>query len=199
MSAPRAASRSRRLQDVSLPVAIRPAEPGDAGRIAAIYDEGIASGIATFATGPHTAEERRAWLRARGPRAPVVVAVRDGEVIGWGALAPFSHRPWYDGVAEYTAYVAREARGAGVGRALLDHLIELAPRLGYWKLVGMIFPENAAGLALARSAGFVVVGTHRAHARREGAWRDVTLVELHLDAAVRSELRDGTGSARLTQ
>lgn len=162
------------------PVVIRPAEPGDAGAIAEIYDEGIASGIATFATGPHTAEERRRWLAARGPRAPVVVAVRDGGVLGWGALAPFSHRPWYNGVAEYTAYVSERARGAGVGRALVDYLIAAAPGLGYWKLVGMIFPENTAGLALARGAGFVIVGTHRAHAQRDGAWRDVTLVELHL-------------------
>ena len=160
---------------------IRPAAPQDAGAIAAIYDEGIASGIATFAAGPHTAEERRLWLAARGERAPVVVATRDEVVVGWGALAPFSHRPWYDGVAEYTAYVARSAQGAGVGRTLVDRLIAMAPGLGYWKLVGMIFPENTAGLSLARGAGFAVVGTHRAHARREGAWRDVTLVERHLE------------------
>ena len=166
---------------MSSPVAIRPAESGDAGAIAAIYDEGIASGIATFASGPHTADERRAWLAARGPRAPVVVAVRSGEVTGWGALAPFSHRPWYEGVAEYTAYVSQQAQGEGIGRALVDHLLGLAPALGYWKLVGMIFPENAAGLALARGAGFVIVGTHRAHARRDGMWRDVTLVERHLE------------------
>lgn len=166
---------------MTTPVVIRPAEPADAGAIAAIYDEGIASGIATFATGPHTAEERRGWLAARGPRAPVVVAVRAGEVLGWGALAPFSHRPWYDGVAEYTAYVTGRARGAGIGRVLLSHLVAIAPGLGYWKLVGMIFPENTAGLALARGAGFAVVGTHRGHARREGEWRDVTLVERRLE------------------
>ncbi|MEW6582997.1 MAG: N-acetyltransferase family protein [Actinomycetota bacterium] len=166
---------------MSDPVVIRPAEPADAGAIAAIYDEGIAGGSATFATGPHTADERRGWLAARGPRAPVVVAARAGEVVGWGALAPFSHRPWYDGVAEYTAYVAGRARGGGVGRSLMAHLVDLAPRLGYWKLVGMIFPENAAGLALARGAGFTVVGTHRGHAQQGGAWRDVTLVELHLE------------------
>jgi phosphinothricin acetyltransferase len=64
---------------------------------------------------------------------------------------------------------------------MLDALIEAAPSYGYWKLVGMILPENAAGLALARGAGFRVVGTHRAHGRREGAWRDVTIVERHLE------------------
>jgi L-amino acid N-acyltransferase YncA len=162
------------------PVLIRPAAPDDAGAIAMIYDEGIASGIATFASGPHSPDERRQWLAARGARAPVVVAELAGGVVGWGALAPFSHRPWYDGVAEYTAYVSGNARGAGVGRALVDHLIAIAPGLSYWKLVGMIFPENAPGLALARGAGFSIVGTHRAHARMSGEWRDVTLVERHL-------------------
>lgn len=163
------------------PIAIRPAHERDAGAIAAIYDEGVASGLATFATGPHTAEERRAWLSARASRAPVYVGERDGEVVAWSALAPFSHRSWYEGVAEYTAYVANRARGHGVGAAMVAHLICVAPGLGYWKLVGMILPENAPGLALARSAGFGVVGTHRAHARRAGAWQDVTVVERHLE------------------
>lgn len=160
---------------------IRAAVPDDAGAIGAIYDEGIADGIATFAAGPHTTEERRAWLAARTERAPVYCAVHGGRVAGWSALAPFSHRPWYDGVAEYTVYVAREERGARLGARMLEHLIATAPTLGYWKLVGMILPENAPGLALARRAGFTVVGTHRAHGRIAGAWRDVTVVERHLD------------------
>jgi phosphinothricin acetyltransferase len=64
---------------------------------------------------------------------------------------------------------------------MLWALIAAAPAHGYWKLVGMILPENAAGLALARGAGFEIVGTHRAHARREGVWRDVAIVERHLE------------------
>ena len=76
---------------------------------------------------------------------------------------------------------------------MLEALIGEAPSFGYWKLVGMILPENAAGLALARRAGFRVVGTHRAHARRDGRWRDVTIVELHLAAHA------GTEGGRLTE
>ncbi len=151
--------------------------------IARIYDEGIASGIATFASGPHSAEERVHWLDARSERAPVYVADDGGAVLGWSALAPFSHRPWYDGVAEYTAYVANEARGRGLGRQMLDHLMRVAPTLGYWKLVGMILPENTPGLSLALGAGFRIVGTHQGHARKDGVWRDVTLVERRLENA----------------
>jgi L-amino acid N-acyltransferase YncA len=163
------------------PIAIRLAEPRDAGAIGAIYDEGVASGLATFASGPHTAEERRAWLAARPDRAPVWVGEADGGVLAWSALAPFSHREWYRGVGEYTVYVANRARGRGLGRTMLEALIAAAPGFGYWKLVGMILPENAAGLALARDGGFRVVGTHRAHARLGGEWRDVCVVERHLE------------------
>jgi L-amino acid N-acyltransferase YncA len=159
---------------------IRSAVPADAAAIAAIYDEGIASGLSTFATGPHSAQERAEWLAARPERAPVFVAIDGGAVLGWSALAPFSHRPWYDGVAEYTAYVAGAARGRGLGRQLVEHLIESAPTFGYWKLVGMILPENAPGLALAESCGFRVVGTHTGHAMLGGRWQDVSVVERHL-------------------
>jgi L-amino acid N-acyltransferase YncA len=167
---------------VPVPLLIRPASAGDAGAIGAIYDEAAAGGLATFATGPHPAAERRAWLAARPERAPVWCGLVDDEVVAWSALAPFSHRPWYAGVAEYTVYVAGARRGQGIGGRMLELLLEAAPRYGYWKLVGMIMAENAAGLALARRAGFRVVGAHLAHGRRDGRWRDVTIVERHLAA-----------------
>jgi L-amino acid N-acyltransferase YncA len=160
---------------------IRRAAPSDGAALARIYDEGIADGNATFATGPHDAEERQTWLASRPPHAPVFVGERDGEVVAWSALAPFSHREWYRGVAEYTVYVSRTARGGGLGRRMLEDLIRRAPAFGYWKLVGMIMPENGPGLALAEGAGFRAVGTHRAHTRLHGGWRDVTLVERHLE------------------
>jgi len=162
-------------------VTIRAARHADAAGIAAIYDEGIGSGLATFATGPHDAAERRRWLDARPANAPVYVgAGAGGEVLAWSALAPYSHREWYAGVAEYTVYVASRARGRGVGATMLRGLLAEAPAHGYWKLVGMILPENTAGLRLARDAGFRIVGTHRAHGRIGGLWRDVTVVERHL-------------------
>lgn len=171
-----------RLRGVAAGTLIRRARPGDAAAIGAIYDEGVASGIATFAEGSHDAAERRAWLAARPPRAPVFVGVASGDVVAWSALAPLSHREWYAGVAEYTAYVAAEAQGAGVGGRMLDHLIAAAPDFGYWKLVGLILPENAAGLALAAGRGFRTVGVHRGHAARAGRWFDVTVVERHIAA-----------------
>ena len=181
-TAPAMARRSMLERVSSRARLIRRAEGRDAGAIGAIYDEAIATGVATFAAGPHDAAERRGWLAARGARAPVWVMEQEGTVRAWSALAPFSHRPWYDGVAEYTVYVADDARGAGVGSAMLAHLVQEAPAFGYWKLVGMILQGNAPGLALARGTGFREVGTHRAHGRVDGGWRDVTVMERHLDA-----------------
>lgn len=165
-------------------ITIRPATAEDAGAIGRIYDEGIAAGIATFATGPHSGQERRMWLASRPERAPVWVAEQEGRVVAWSALAPFSHRPWYDGVGEYTAYVTGERAGRGIGGLLLADLIRQAPAHGYWKLVGMILADNRPGLALARRAGFRVVGTHRAHGRQGERWRDVTVVERHLELEI---------------
>ena len=159
---------------------IRPATPADAGRIGEIYDEGIASGNATFATGTHSADERTDWLAARPKRAPVFVCEGADQVAGWSALAPFSTRPWYHGVAEYTVYLSAEFQSRGLGTLMLEHLVEVAPDFGYWKLVGMILADNRAGLALAEGVGFRRVGTYHAHATISGAWRDVALMERHL-------------------
>ena len=166
---------------MATPLVIRLADGGDARAIGAIYDEAASGGMATFATGPHSERERRDWLAARSERSPVWCGLVAGEVVAWSAIAPFSHRSWYAGVGEYTVYVAERCHGRRMGRRMLAALCEAAPEFGYWKLVGMILPENAAGLALARGAGFHTVGTHRAHARREGLWRDVTIVERHLE------------------
>ncbi len=171
-----------------MPVAgltIRRAEPEDAAAIGVIYDEAIAGGTATFATGPHTEEERRGWLAGRAATAPVFVGTRGGAIVAWSALAPYSHRSWYSGVGEYTVYVASPSRGHGVGRDMLEHLVIEAPAFGYWKLVGLIFPENPAGLALATSTGFTTVGRLGGHGKLAGDWRDIMLLERHLEGADR--------------
>jgi len=165
---------------VSAPIAIRSAMEADAGAIGAIYDEGIATGNATFAQGPHPAHERREWLRARDERAPVFVGLAADRVLAWSALAPFSGREWYTGVAEYTVYVSAAARRRGLGLQMLYHLVSAAPEYGYWKLVGMILRENTPGIALAEKAGFRRVGTYSAHGLLGGEWRDVALMERHL-------------------
>jgi phosphinothricin acetyltransferase len=86
-------------------------------------------------------------------------------------------RECYAGIAEFSVYVAREARGRGAGRLAMERLIEASEDAGLWKLVSRIFPENEPSLALMRSVGFRVVGTYEKHAQLDGVWRDVVIVE----------------------
>jgi L-amino acid N-acyltransferase YncA len=162
---------------------IRAAAPRDAEAVAAIYNEGIEERVATFETSPRSAADMAA--RFGSTRHPFLVAERDGRVLGFAAVAPYSAREAYSGVGEPMVYVARPARGSGLGAALLEELVAAAERRGFHKLVGKAFPENAASRALVRRCGFREVGIHNRHARLDGRWRDVVVVERLLgDAAL---------------
>ena len=160
---------------------IRPAAPPDAEAVAAIYNEGIEERTATFETRHRNAAEMAA--RFGGPHHPFLVAERDGEVLGFASLTPYSERDVYSGVGEVNLYVAGPARGRAVGTALLERLVAEAERRGFHKLLGKAFPENEASRALLRRCGFREVGTHRRHARLDGEWRDVVVVERLLGQA----------------
>jgi phosphinothricin acetyltransferase len=158
-------------------IGIRPAHSGDADEIARIYNQGIEERVATLETEPRPGEERRAWLAARGPRHPVIVAEREGRIVGWGSLNPFNPRACYDHVADFSVYVDRDARGSGVGRRMLEHLVELAKAIGYHKLVLAALRSNDAGTALYTRLGFRQVGIYREHGLLDGRWVDVLLME----------------------
>jgi phosphinothricin acetyltransferase len=98
-------------------------------------------------------------------------------VVAWAALAPVSHRRCYAGVAEVSLYVAADCRGQGVGKRLLQALIESSERHGIWTLHGATFPENTASLRLQQACGFRVVGRRERIAQRDGVWRDTVLTE----------------------
>jgi len=142
-------------------------------QVRAIYLEGIATGHATLET---TAPPWEKW-DADHLRQPRLVA-RDGStVLGWAALSPVSGRCVYGGVAEVSVYVAAEARGRGVGRALLERLIPASEDEGIWTLQAGVFPENEPSLALHRRCGFRVVGRRERLGKLGTTWRDVVLLE----------------------
>jgi phosphinothricin acetyltransferase len=155
--------------DTRRDVRVRPAPPADTGAIAAIDNQGIADRVATLETAPRTAEERRAWLADRGPRHPVIVAEAGGAAVGWASLNRFNPRGACDHVTDLSVYVERQWRGRGVGRALLEHLMVLATRLGYHKIVLAAFPCNAAGVALYGRLGFREVASIASRAGSTGA------------------------------
>ncbi len=158
-------------------ITTRGARPSDAEAISLIYNQGIEDRIATLETERRTPEERGAWMAARGPRHPVIVAEGSGGVIGWGSLNPFSARQAYQYVADFSVYVERAWRGKGVGRRLLERLIELARDLGYHKMVLSAFPFNESGMALYERMGFRTVGLYREQGLLDGKWVDTVIME----------------------
>ena len=151
---------------------IRELRAEDWPAVRAIYEEGIRSGNATFETQPPSWED---WEAAHP--ALRVVAERDGGVVGWAALSPTSSRCCYRGIGEVSVYVGETARGSGVGRALLEELVERSEQAGYWTLSAGIFPENEASLRLHRACGFRDLGVYRRLGEMGGVWRDVAILE----------------------
>lgn len=155
---------------------IRPAAEDDAAAVARIYNQGIADRGATFETEPRSAGDMRARL-GDVERFPILVAEESGAVIGWAGLSAYRPRACYEGIGEFSIYLERAARGRGVGRQLLDALVAAARDRGYWKLVSRVFPFNTASRALCRTCGFREVGVYEKHARLDGQWTDVVIVE----------------------
>jgi phosphinothricin acetyltransferase len=159
---------------------IRFARPADAAAVVEIYAQGIAGRQATFETEPPPPAR---FVERIDSGEPLIVAEDDGQVVGWASILQYNPRPVYAGVGEYTVYVHEGWRGRGVGHALIERLLELGVERGYYKLMSRIFPSNEASLALAYRHGFREVGVHRRHARLDGEWRDVVVVEVLIGEA----------------
>ena len=145
--------------------------PADWPAVRAIYEQGLDLG--TFEELVPTWDE---WDRGHlvWPR---LVAREDGRVVGWAALAPYSDRACYRGVAENSIYIAREARGRGIGRALLKRLCRDADEAQIWTIQAGILAANEPSIALHAACGFRVVGVRERLARKRGEWSDVVLME----------------------
>ena len=142
-------------------------------QVRAIYLEGIRSGHSTFETDAPSWEQ---WDEGHLRIARLVMREEE-KVLGWAALSPVSKRHVYRGVAEVTVYVSENGRGRGIGRVLLEALIEQSEENGIWTLQASIFPENTASVQLHRRCGFREVGRRERIAMLNGVWRDTLLFE----------------------
>jgi L-amino acid N-acyltransferase YncA len=153
-------------------ICINAMTPDDWPDVRRIYEEGLATGFGSFETSAPTWDQ---WNANRLPHSRLVA--RGPAVIGWAALSSVSPRACYAGVAEFGIYVAAAVRGQGIGRRLLDALIDSAEHHGIWTLQGVTDARNTASLALQTRCGFRLVGRRERIAKRDGAWRDTVLAE----------------------
>lgn len=164
---------------------IRAATAADAAALCRIYNQGIEDRVATLETELRTPEERAAWLAAKGPRHPVIVAETEAAAtkpgalvtIAWGSLNQFNPREAYRHVVDFSIYVDRAYRGRGVGKIMLARLIELARDHGFHKMVLSAFPSNSGGMALYERMGFRTVGVYKEQGMLDGRWVDTIIME----------------------
>ena len=155
-------------------VAVEEMTVDDGPAVLDIYGQGIATGIATFET---VIPEWRAWTASHRKDCRFVARL-DGRVVGWTAVARYSSRDVYAGVAWESVYVDAAARGRGVGAALLAALIPATEAAGLWTMIAGVQSNNAPSLALHERAGFRRIGVQQRIGRdASGTWRDVVLLE----------------------
>ena len=155
----------------------RVATPEDAPAIARIYNAGIDDRVATFETRHRTPADVAAWFDGVHP---IVVVEEDGEILAFASTSTYRPRDCYSGIAEFSVYADRAARGRGAGRVAMEALFPEARKAGFWKMVSRVFVENTASRALLKKVGFREVGVYERHARLDGVWRDVVIVEKQL-------------------
>ena len=160
-------------------IVIRPASEADLSIITEIYAEAVAVGTASFEVVPPDEEEMTArFLRLAAERYPYVVAERGETVLGYGYVSPYRARPAYRHTVEDSVYLAVEARGQGIGGALLRRLIDDATALGFRQMVAVIGDSaNEASVRLHRAAGFELVGTLKDVGYKHARWLDTVIMQ----------------------
>jgi len=152
---------------------IREFTPSDFTAVQAIYQQGIDTGNATFQLTVKSWDEWNSSLYEFCR----LVAVFEGNVVGWAALSPVSSRSVYSGVAEVSLYISSEMRNQKVGSTLLSQLVDDSEKNGIWTLQAGIFLENKASINVHKKNGFNLLGVREKLGKLNQEWRDVALLE----------------------
>ncbi|MBO6505999.1 MAG: N-acetyltransferase [Kordiimonadaceae bacterium] len=153
---------------------IRPYDATDWPEVERIYAEGIATKVATFETQPKAQSK---WEEDSIDASAIVAETSNDLLGGWAVLWPVSDRCAYAGVAEVSVYVGSNARGQGVGKALLNELVTTSEKLNIWTLQAGIFEENTASINLHEKCGFRLVGMRERLGALDGVWKNIVLME----------------------
>ncbi len=162
--------------------AIRPATVADAAAIAEIYNREVTESTSTFDLVPRSLSDQQAWLTARSGAFAAIVAVDSGtqRVVGFASLSQYKERAAYSTTVENSVYVHRDHGGRGIGRLLMEHLIDVARQSGFHSIVARISAEGEASKALHAACGFELVGIEREVGRKFSRWLDVAVMQLML-------------------
>ena len=163
------------------PPSIRLATSSDLPSINSIYNHYVIHSTCTYQTDPATAQERQAWFDAHGAGYPVTVIEEAGEVVGWGSLSRFHPRSAYRPTVENSVYVRHDRQARGIGKMLLEDLIQRAGTEGYHRIVALISADQEPSVRLHARFGFVAVGNLREVGRKFDRWLDVVYMQKMLE------------------
>jgi L-amino acid N-acyltransferase len=160
---------------------VREATPADLPALLEIYNEAVVNTTASWDHDPWTAVRHADWYAHKAENGfPILVADQDGEVLGYASYSEFSGKAGYTGTREHTVYLRVDARGRGIGRTLMEALIDQARVRGVHTLIGRLSADNEASLRLHAGLGFVEVGRLREVGRKFGRWLDLVYLQLIL-------------------
>ncbi len=158
-------------------VKIRKALIKDINEITKIYNESIRKTNSTFDTKEKTIEEQKLWFKNHGPKNPIIVAEKNGLIIGWAALSKYDTKCAYSDTAEISLYIKEENQGQGIGKALIDSIIKEGEKVGLHSILARITAGNNISINLHKSVGFEVVGVLKEVGYKFGKLLDVYLMQ----------------------
>ena len=161
---------------------LRDAQAGDLRTITEILNHEIRSGTASWTETPKTPDDMARWYEDRHAHGcPVLVAEEGGEVLGYASYGPFRVGEGYRETVEHSVYVARNARGRGIARLLMQRLIARACAAGLHRMVGGVSADQPASLGLHRALGFEEQGRLKGVGIKRGKRLDLAFMVLALD------------------
>jgi phosphinothricin acetyltransferase len=163
---------------------LRDATLDDLPAIMDIYNDAVLNTTAIWNDILVDLENRQEWFKARKDRGfPVIVAIKDGAVAGYASYGDWRAFDGYRHTREHSVYVHKDARGSGIGKLLMQGLIDHAKANDVHVLIGAIESENTASIRLHEALGFRVAGRFSEVGTKFGRWLDLTCMELKLPAA----------------
>lgn len=161
---------------------IRKATSEDLDGITEIYNDAILKTIATFDTEPKNYEEQRIWFEKHSCKHSILVAEQGDYIVGWASLSKWSDRRAYSDTAEISLYVHEEHQGKGVGRRLIQAIIQEGQRAGLHTVIARITEGNEISVHLYEAAGFEQIGIMKEVGRKFGKLLNVILMQLIYDS-----------------